>query len=42
MSTFLIGLALFFGVHCISIINDPWRNRMAVRMGEIGWKAAYT
>lgn len=42
MTTLLIGLILFLGVHSISIVNEPWRNRMADRMGEITWKGVYT
>jgi len=41
MSTLIIGLVLFLGVHSISIVNDPWRNRMVSRLGEVGWKALY-
>lgn len=41
MNLLLLGLALFFGVHAVSIINDPWRNRMVARMGEWPWKGLY-
>ncbi len=41
MNTFLVGMGLFFSIHFISIINDPWRNRMASRLGELPWKAFY-
>src|SRR5512139_1447355 len=41
MNLLLVGLALFFGVHSVSIISDPWRNRMVARMGEWPWKALY-
>lgn len=42
MITLVLGLILFLGVHCISIINDPWRNRMAARLGEWPWKGIYS
>lgn len=41
MNLFLLGLLLFFGVHSLSIVNDPWRNRMAASMGEWTWKGVY-
>ncbi len=42
MSMLLLGLAIFLGVHAISIVNDPWRNRMAGKIGEWQWKALYS
>lgn len=42
MAIFLAGLVLFLGVHSISIINDPWRNRMVDKIGEIPWKGIYS
>jgi len=42
MTTLILGLLLFLGAHSISIFNDPWRNRMQARLGEIGWKGAYS
>jgi len=41
MSVLLLGLVLFFAVHSVSIVNDPWRNRIAARMGEWTWKGIY-
>ena len=41
MNALLLGLVIFFGAHSVSIINDPWRNRMAARMGEWPWKGLY-
>jgi uncharacterized membrane protein len=32
---------LFFAAHSISIVNDAWRNRMARRLGELGWQGLY-
>jgi len=42
MVIFLAGLVLFLGVHSISIINDPWRNRMVDKIGEGPWKGLYS
>lgn len=42
MNLLLIGLALFIAVHSIAIINAPWRDRMAARLGEWPWKAVYS
>jgi uncharacterized membrane protein len=41
MYILLLGLVIFFGVHSVSIVNDPWRNRMAASLGEWTWKGAY-
>ena len=41
MNVLLLGLVIFFGVHSISIVNDPWRNRMAAKMGDAPWKGVY-
>ncbi len=40
MTLLLLGLALFLGVHSISIFAEDFRNRMAAK-SEIGWQAAY-
>ncbi|WP_428606636.1 NnrU family protein [Sedimenticola sp.] len=41
MTLLITGLILFFASHSISIINEPWRNRMATRLGEKGWQGLY-
>ena len=41
MEILIAGLVLFFAVHSISIVAEPWRNRMAARMGETGWQGLY-
>lgn len=41
MTTLVLGLVLLLGTHSISIVNDPWRNRMAARLGEGAWKGLY-
>lgn len=42
MYIFLIGLLLFFGIHSISIINEPYRDRIANQIGEWPWKGLYS
>lgn len=42
MTTLVLGLILFLGVHSISIVNEPWRDRMAARLGEFPWKGLYS
>lgn len=42
MTTFMIGMLLFFGSHSLSLINAPWRDRMAARLGELQWKLLYS
>jgi uncharacterized membrane protein len=37
----LIGMAVFFGVHSVSIAAPAWRDRMVARLGEPAWKAVY-
>ncbi|MEY2686188.1 MAG: hypothetical protein RL375_386 [Pseudomonadota bacterium] len=42
MTLLLLGLILFLGVHCTRIVADPWRAAMLARLGEGGWKGAYS
>ncbi len=42
MAILLLGLALFFAVHSVSIVNEPWRNRAVAAMGEWPWKGVYS
>lgn len=42
MYILLLGLAIFFTVHSVSIVNAPWRDRMAERIGEWSWKGLYS
>lgn len=41
MGVLLLGLVLFFGMHSVSIVMDPWRDRMVAKMGEWPWKGVY-
>jgi uncharacterized membrane protein len=42
MTTLLIGLALFLGVHSISIVNVAWRDDVVTRIGKRSWQALYS
>jgi uncharacterized membrane protein len=41
MTTLLIGLLLFLGIHSISIVAHDARERLAARLGVWPWKAVY-
>jgi uncharacterized membrane protein len=41
MSMLVLGLVLFFAAHSVSIVSDPWRNRMVAKLGEWPWKGMY-
>lgn len=42
MGVLIVGLILFFATHAVSIINEPWRDRVAARLGEWPWKGLYS
>ena len=42
MTTLLVGLVLFFGVHSISIASRSWRDSMAARIGRGPWQLVYS
>ncbi|MHA7923587.1 MAG: NnrU family protein [Marinobacter sp.] len=42
MTTLIVGLILFLGVHSLSIINEPLRNRLNASMGEGAFKGLYS
>jgi uncharacterized membrane protein len=42
MIGFLIGLILFLGMHSVSIVSRPWRDRRRAAMGEGAWAGVYT
>lgn len=42
MSLLILGLALFLGIHSISIVAPGWRDAQAARLGENAWKGIYT
>lgn len=41
MSTLILGLVLFLGVHSVSIFAPAWRDAMAARLGLWPWKIVY-
>ena len=41
MERLILGLAVFFGVHCISLVALNWRNRVAERLGKTIWQGIY-
>lgn len=41
MTLLIAGLVLFLGTHSVSIVNEPWRDRMVARLGEYRWKMLY-
>ena len=40
MTTLILGLVLFLGMHSISIVAEPLRDKLAAK-SELGWKAIY-
>jgi len=42
MTLLIIGLALFFVPHAVSIAADPWRTAMIRRLGAGPWKGLYS
>ncbi|MBU2953763.1 NnrU family protein [Marinobacter sp. F3R08] len=42
MTTLIVGLILFLGVHSLSIVNEPLRNRLNISMGELTFKGLYS
>lgn len=41
MAYLILGLALFLGVHCLSIVSPDGRNRLVQRLGEGPFKGLY-
>ncbi|MEQ8183246.1 MULTISPECIES: NnrU family protein [Marinobacter] len=42
MATLIVGLVLFLGVHSLSIVNEPLRNRLHNSLGEGAFKGLYS
>jgi uncharacterized membrane protein len=42
MSTMIVGLLIFLGVHSIAIVAPAWRDATAARLGMPGWKGLYS
>ena len=42
MAYLILGLVLFLGVHCLSIVSPDGRNRLVERLGEGAFKGLYS
>ncbi|MCE4557214.1 NnrU family protein [Pelomonas cellulosilytica] len=42
MTWLALGLALFLGIHLTRAVAPRWRDAQIARLGENGWKGAYT
>ena len=42
MLVFVVGLIVFLGVHCVSIVAPQWRTATIGRLGERPWKGLYS
>lgn len=42
MTTLIVGLVLFLGLHSLSIVNEPLRNRLHASLGEAAFKGLYS
>jgi uncharacterized membrane protein len=42
MTLLILGLVLFLGVHSVRIFGEGFRTGMRARLGENGWKGAYS
>ena len=42
MTTLVIGLLIFLGVHSVRIVADDWRSRRIASMGPGAWKGLYS
>lgn len=42
MSTLILGLIVFLGIHSVSIVAPAWRDGMAQRLGVWVWKGLYS
>ncbi len=42
MERLILGLAVFFGVHSISLVALGWRDRVAERLGKRTWQSIYS
>lgn len=42
MSLLILGLAIFLGVHSVSIVAPAWRDAQLAQRGEAAWKGLYS
>ena len=41
MTTLILGLLIFLGLHSVRIVAEGWRGAMLLRVGEGAWKGGY-
>jgi uncharacterized membrane protein len=41
MTTLILGLLLFLGIHSVRIVADDWRASVIARRGPMAWKGVY-
>ncbi len=42
MTLLIVGLALFLGIHSVSIVAPAWRDAQLAQRGEAAWKGLYS
>ena len=42
MTTLLIGLVVFLGIHSVGIVASGWRDTIAERIGRAAWRGVYS
>ncbi len=42
MTLLIVGLALFLGIHSVSIVAPQWRDAQLAQRGEAAWKGLYS
>lgn len=42
MTSLLLGLIVFLGIHSVRIVADDWRTQTRERMGPLAWKAVFS
>jgi uncharacterized membrane protein len=42
MTIFIIGLAVFLGIHSVRIVAESWRQAQIARLGENSWKLGFS
>ena len=42
MTLLIVGLIVFFGIHSVSIVAEPARERVRAKLGENAWKGLYS
>ena len=42
MTSLVVGLLLFLGIHSVSIVAPAWREAGVSKLGEAGWKGLYS